>query len=265
MEAATEWALWVTDRCAREDLRLGSWPGPDGVYGEDDEIVQRFRERRSQQPDGPEHIQQVRGRHCTSLHAARCRGCTWYDQQEGLVWLLAVGWHEEGHHDDAYNYFEQLERRGELYPSNRDRRAFRIWLAERWLRQLRDTDGPELIAEAVACPESVVGRDWSAPPTIFRVGDDDEDEGEAGKPPEPRPYRVRLVVHPVEGDWWIGSLLLETEPRWDPRQIAAIARALTHRWALEPLAVAPTWEGEWASPPHSYAFDFWLDPTGPPA
>lgn len=41
-----------------------------------------------------------------------------------MIWFLAVGYHREGHVDDAYAYFERLKAAGRLLPDRDDMLAF---------------------------------------------------------------------------------------------------------------------------------------------
>ncbi len=55
-----------------------------------------------------------------SLHAGRYRGATWHQERAGIVWLLAVGWHEQGSRQDAYKHFERLQNVDRLVPARKD-------------------------------------------------------------------------------------------------------------------------------------------------
>src|SRR5437764_295002 len=59
-----------------------------------------------------------------SLHVGRRRGATWHRREAGVIWLLAVGYHREGHIDDAYAYFARLKAAGRLLPDREDMLAF---------------------------------------------------------------------------------------------------------------------------------------------
>lgn len=59
------------------------------------------------------------------LTAGRMRGGTWFDRTrppQGIVWLLAAEWHEEGKEGraDAYDIIGDLSESGELFPAEID-------------------------------------------------------------------------------------------------------------------------------------------------
>lgn len=55
-----------------------------------------------------------------SLHSGRYRAATWHHEKAGIVWLLAVRWHEQGSLDDSYRYFESPVDAGRLLPTRED-------------------------------------------------------------------------------------------------------------------------------------------------
>jgi len=102
--------------CAEEDLELRI-----DELAERYEIVRAFAERRSQNPEGQETIQGLTSRIVAySLHSGEFRGITWHDRRAGIVWLLATRFHRSGNPDDAYPYFLELDRAGELLPTRED-------------------------------------------------------------------------------------------------------------------------------------------------
>lgn len=76
--------------------------------------------------EGGERIRQVRGRRPVfKVTSGRMRGATWFEKNrppQGLVWLLAAEWHEEGKKGraDAYDIIGRLSERGELFPEEID-------------------------------------------------------------------------------------------------------------------------------------------------
>ena len=64
-----------------------------------------------------------------------------------MIWLLAVGYHREGHIDDAYAYFARLKAAGRLLPDREDMLAFVRSQAPTLARSLLN-DVPALAATA---------------------------------------------------------------------------------------------------------------------
>lgn len=71
-----------------------------------------------------------------------------------MIWLLAVGYHREGHVDDAYAYFERLKAAGRLLPDRDDMFAFVRSQAPKLARSLL-TDVPGLVAAARQHPGAI--------------------------------------------------------------------------------------------------------------
>ncbi len=126
--------LRVTLRTLRDDLKLEEaiLDEPYEILAEHHPILKAFVERRGQQPTGtettnlPVSIQTV-----FNLHFGRYRGLTWHDEEDDVVWLLGVGWHEEGSRDDAYAYLKGLDVDDRLMPDADDyERLYRLSLAE---------------------------------------------------------------------------------------------------------------------------------------
>jgi len=150
----------VTDRCAREDLGLDSWPDPEGVNGVSHDAVRKFRDRRRSDPEPSNaYINDIKTKPCFRLKDGRLRGCSWFDKDKGVVYLLAVAYREASSRDDAYEDFLALERSGRLFPTREDEEELMVWRAGRWLRQLRDKVGPDLRAKAEGQPGTPFSRD----------------------------------------------------------------------------------------------------------
>ncbi|GIW20266.1 MAG: hypothetical protein KatS3mg065_0562 [Chloroflexota bacterium] len=110
-EVSPEWRLAVTRRCLEEDLDLQ----PDADWRAiAHPVLQAFAERRGQHPVGSERITEVSGytrAPIYSLHVRTHRAATWYDQEEGVVWLLGVG----EYHD--YEHLRRLAQQDRLLPT----------------------------------------------------------------------------------------------------------------------------------------------------
>lgn len=141
----------VTRRCLTEDLGLPA-ESIDLTIDElasHDEVVAAFRDRRAEMGSaGQEPIRSL----LPGIVAFRC---TWGDaagrpgttERRGVIWLLAVGYHREGHPDDAYAYFERLRNAGRLLPDREDMLAYVRSQAPKLARSLVN-DVPGLVAAA---------------------------------------------------------------------------------------------------------------------
>lgn len=108
-----------------------SWPHNRdcATLREENSVVDTFFERREDDElggEGGERIRQVRDeRPVFKLTSGRMRGGTWFDKTrppQGVVWLLAAEWHEEGKKGraDAYDIIGKLSESGELFPAEID-------------------------------------------------------------------------------------------------------------------------------------------------
>lgn len=152
MEAgASELIPRITRRCLTDDLGHPS----DSVDLTIDElanandVIAAFRDRRAEMGSpGQEPIRSLLPEVVAfSLHVGRRRGATWHHREAGVIWLLAVGYHREGHVDDAYAYFERLKAAGRLLPDRDDMLAFVRSQAPTLARSLLD-DVPGLVDTA---------------------------------------------------------------------------------------------------------------------
>jgi hypothetical protein len=141
----------ITRRCLTDDLGLPA----DSVHLPIDElagakdVIAAFRDRRAEMGSaGQEPIRSLLPEVVAfSLHVGRQRGATWHHREAGVVWLLAVGYHREGHVDDAYAYFARLKAAGRLLPDRDDMLAFVRSQAPTLARSLL-SDVPALVATA---------------------------------------------------------------------------------------------------------------------
>jgi hypothetical protein len=141
----------VTRRCLTDDLGLPA----DSVDHTIDEladandVIAAFRDRRAEMGSaGQEPIRSLLPEvFAFSLHVGRRRGATWHHREAGVIWLLAVGYHREGHVDDAYSYFARLKAAGRLLPDRDDMLAFVRSQAPTLARSLLN-DVPALVGTA---------------------------------------------------------------------------------------------------------------------
>lgn len=152
MEAGVgEFIPRITRRCLTEDLKLPA----DSVDLTIDElarasnVIAAFRDRRAEMGSaGQEPIRSLIPEVVAfSLHVGRQRGATWHHREAGVIWLLAVGYHREGHADDAYAHFERLKAAGRLLPNRDDMLALVRSQAPTLARSLL-SDVPGLVAAA---------------------------------------------------------------------------------------------------------------------
>ncbi len=115
--------LRVTQRCLLKDLGFTS---ADVELSLDElasvnKLVKAFKDQRSQLPDGQETVQGLTSKIVAfTLHSGDHRGATWYQDNRGVVWLLAARFHRSGKPEDAYPYFRQLDADGHLLPTRAD-------------------------------------------------------------------------------------------------------------------------------------------------
>jgi hypothetical protein len=114
----------ITRRCLLDDLGL---PAENVELTIDElasasDVIAAFRDRRAEMGStGQEPIRSLLPEVVAfSLHVGRRRGATWHHREAGVIWLLAVGYHREGHPDDAYERFQRLKAAGRLLPDRDD-------------------------------------------------------------------------------------------------------------------------------------------------
>jgi hypothetical protein len=141
----------ITRRCLTDDLghRADSLDLTIDELARSNDIIAAFRERRAEiGSPGHEPIRSLLPDVVAfSLHVGRRRAATWHHREAGVIWLLAVGFHREGHVDDAYAYFERLKAAGRLLPDRDDMLAFVRSQAPTLARSLL-SDVPRLVAAA---------------------------------------------------------------------------------------------------------------------
>ncbi len=141
----------ITRRCLTEDLGLpaDSIDLPIDELAGANHVIAAFRDRRAEVGSaGQEPIRSLLPEVVAfSLHVGRQRGATWHHREAGVVWLLAVGYHREGHIEDAYAHFARLKAARRLLPDRDDMLAFVRSQAPTLARSLLN-DVPGLVAAA---------------------------------------------------------------------------------------------------------------------
>jgi hypothetical protein len=113
-------SLAITERCCADDLGIDADLSLSDI-ADQHSIVDKFIALRIDRQIGQETIRSLRGTFPVfSLHSGRERGATAADPEHNVVWLLATGKHRAGDRSDAYAHFEQLHKRGELFPTAAD-------------------------------------------------------------------------------------------------------------------------------------------------
>ena len=149
------WELRITERCLTEDLGMPA----DTVFADAaaHEIVAAFQSRRRSRTDDTRTVGPAAGGNTIYRLGAghRHRGATWYDEEHGVVWLCAYGYHESGAADDAFPYFRELMDAGRMLPTDADRDALESDRVDRLAAAL-PAEAQRLLAEARAAPETEV-------------------------------------------------------------------------------------------------------------
>jgi hypothetical protein len=148
----------ATRRCLTDDLGLPA-ESVDLTIDElasANDVIAAFRDRRAEVGSpGQEPIRSLLPEVVAfSLHVGRQRGATWHHREAGVIWLLAVGYHREGHVDDAYANFERLKVAGRLLPDRDDMLAYVRSQAPTLARSLLH-DVPALVAAAREHPGAI--------------------------------------------------------------------------------------------------------------
>jgi hypothetical protein len=115
--------LRITRRCLANDLNLDL--NTDFFVALPHPIVHAFENQRSASPVGTKTVgPAARERTIYRLaYGDDHRGATWFDETERVVWLCAYRLHRSGNADDAFPYFHDLIRSGEIMPTEDDYEA----------------------------------------------------------------------------------------------------------------------------------------------
>jgi len=146
----------VTARCLREDLGERHVERFELERAQRHEIVRAFCSKRSTSPTGTSSVGPAAGER--TLYALRQghdhRGATWFDREEGVVWLCACGDHRSGEADDAFQYFAALIEDELIYPEAADYERLNDERAERFAAL-----APLELAELLTAAEARAGEE----------------------------------------------------------------------------------------------------------
>ncbi|MGI8727755.1 MAG: hypothetical protein ACR2K6_08790 [Solirubrobacterales bacterium] len=148
--------LRITGRCLTVDLGRHAEASLEDIQGHD--IVRALpRERRDKD------IGRLLTGLVTSLpvgvlaHGHDHRGATWFDEDHGVVWLLAYRLHRSGQPDDFFPWAQQLDADEELFPTAADYERLELERAERFVKSVL-IESQLLLKEARANREVEVSR-----------------------------------------------------------------------------------------------------------
>jgi hypothetical protein len=132
-------SLAVTGRCLTEDLGLPNEACKAAV--EDlrtaHELIDCFVEKRRSSTSGQEVIRTLAPTLIAySLHCGRWRGASWFHEDLGVVWLLAMAIHRDDSREDAYEVFGELQARRRLMPTEADVRNELARRSRDWAQSL---------------------------------------------------------------------------------------------------------------------------------
>lgn len=136
-----------TIRCLVNDLHI-SLPDLDIDLGTiDDPMLEELRRVAPTSPLGQKRILSIGDRMVYRIRHSELRGATWVQEENDIVWLLAVERREEDSSDDAYEYFQGLHENGGLFPTNDDRVRDRAEVVGRFVDRVRE-EAPGLLENA---------------------------------------------------------------------------------------------------------------------
>lgn len=112
-------------------------------------IVQALQSQRSADPRGGKTVGPAAGQRTIYRlgHGEDHRGATWFDETNRVVWLCAYRLHRSGEPDDAFPYFHELIRSGDIWPSEQDYEALFLDRDRRFVETLPQ-DAQTLLARA---------------------------------------------------------------------------------------------------------------------
>lgn len=126
-----------TLRCLGEDLGIEPQTLDVDLGTIDDPIVEEARRLAPDSPRGQKRILTIKSPLVYRLRHSDRRGATWVDPNN-TMWLLAVEHRRDGAEDDAYEYFADLHRKGQLLPNVDDELRLRAERAAEILVAIRD-------------------------------------------------------------------------------------------------------------------------------
>jgi hypothetical protein len=142
-----DYELRITERCLSNDLNLERTTEFSAATAHP--IVQAFETQRSTNPRGGKTVGPAAGEHTIYRlgHGNDHRGATWFDEHNRVIWLCAYRLHRSGEVDDAFPYFHELIRSGNIWPREDDYEALFLDRDRRFVETLPQ-DAQMLLARA---------------------------------------------------------------------------------------------------------------------
>ena len=155
---SSERRVRITLRCLVEDLGL-EVPGIDRPIGLiDHPMLDEARRVAPSSPQGQKRILSIRRPPVYRLRHSTDRGATWLDEEENILWLVAVARREDQSENDAFAVFARLHQAGRLLPSDDDRCRIEFEQGAELLARVRRDIVP-LLAAAREAPGTDAGLD----------------------------------------------------------------------------------------------------------
>ena len=122
-----------TIRCLLDDLNI-DLPDVDVDLGDlVDPMLEELRRIAPTSPRGQKRVLSIDQPLVYRIRVSDERGATWVDAERDIVWLCAARRRQSGSDDDAFEWFTELDRKGELLPNNDDRIRDRLEAGHRLL------------------------------------------------------------------------------------------------------------------------------------
>lgn len=149
--------LRITERCLTEDLRRGPDAHLEDIQNH--EIIRALvRERRDKDIGRPLTGLTTQLPVGVLAHGHDHRGATWFDEQHGVVWLMAYRLHRSGQPDDFFPLVQELDAQDQLFPTETDYERLELDRADRFVKSVL-IESQQLLKAGRATPEVEVSRE----------------------------------------------------------------------------------------------------------
>jgi hypothetical protein len=215
-------------RCLVEDLGLQIPPLEVELGSINEPTIGEARRLAPDSPRGQKRILGIKSPQIYRLRHSDLRGATWVDRND-VLWLLAVERRKEDSENDAYEYFTELHRKGQLLPTEDDELRLQAEEAATFMLAIRE----DVVA---LCTEATFNLEFNLPFDQARIL--------ANR----IPARIRAVPGDVHEIWLAISVRDVAEvyypPQWRDLIFAAVEQELQPdewEWATEFAGVALVW------------------------